>query len=360
MSENKKPKGTWAQRLFIIVLGIILGVLLFWLLNFITKDIGTLPRPELSKVQAIHVDATLVEEQKSLNETLADMKENIRNRQEQRDLLKDSTDNLRNTINQLLRIQKQSLEKGLTLSEQSQQVLAESQTSFLNNQKQYQELNKEIADLMSRQREVEKNLASVSEKIKAQQALAREEYNVLMAKYRWKVASLKLVFLVPIFLIAAWFFTKKRSGVYWPIVYAAFIAVFIQISLVVHEYFPRKYFKYIALLVIIGIVLKLLVHLIKSIIYPKKDWLIKQYQEAYDKCLCPVCGKPIRIGPLRYAVGSRRKALLLVGQGTEALKQQIYACPSCGTQLYEKCDKCSDIRHSLLPFCEHCGAEKTD
>ena len=78
----------------------------------------------------------------------------------------------------------------------------------------------------------------------------------------------------------------------------SFSAVFIQISLVVHEYFPRKYFKYIALLVIIGIVLKLLVHLIKSIISPKKDWLIKQYQEAYDKCLCPVCGKPLTLGVL--------------------------------------------------------------
>ena len=98
-----------------------------------------------------------------------------------------------------------------------------------------------------------------------------------MAKHRWKVAALKLAVLVPIFLIAAWFFTKKRAGVYWPMVYAAFIAVFIQISLVAHEYFPRKYFKYIALLVIIGIVLKLLVHLIKRIISPKKDLLIKQY-----------------------------------------------------------------------------------
>jgi len=359
MSENKKLKGTWLQQFFIIVLGLILGVLLFWLLGFITKDIGTLPEPELSKVRAKYVDAKLVEKQKSLNETLTGMKENIRNWQEQQDILKDSTDNLQNTINQLLSIQKQSLEKGLTLSEESQQVLAESQTSFLNNQKQYQALNKEIAELTSELRNVEKLLVSVSTKIGNQQNLARREYNGLMAKHRWKVAALKLAVMVPIFLIAAWFFIKKRSGAYWPIVYAAFIAVFIRISLVVHEYFPRKYFKYIALLVIIGIVLKLLVYLIKRIISPKKDLLIKQYQEAYDKCLCPICGKPIRIGPLRYAAGSRRRAMVLAGQGTEALKQELYTCPSCGSQLYEKCDKCSGIRHSLLPFCEHCGVEKT-
>lgn len=359
MSENKKLKGTWLQQFFIIVLGLILGVLLFWLLGFITKDIGTLPEPELSKVRAKYVDAKLVEKQKSLNETLTGMKENIRNWQEQQDILKDSTDNLQNTINQLLSIQKQSLEKGLVLSEESQQVLAESQTSFLNNQKQYQALNKEIAELTSELRNVEKLLASVSREIGSQQNLARREYNGLMAKHRWKVAALKLAVMVPIFLIAAWFFIKKRSGIYWPIVYAAFIAVFIRISLVVHEYFPRKYFKYIALLVIIGIVLKLLVYLIKRIISPQKDLLVKQYQEAYDKGLCPICGKPIRIGPLRYAVGPRRRGLVLAGQGAETLKQQVYTCPSCGSQLYEKCDKCSDIRHSLLPFCEHCGVEKT-
>ncbi|MHC4105255.1 MAG: double zinc ribbon domain-containing protein, partial [Planctomycetota bacterium] len=43
-----------------------------------------------------------------------------------------------------------------------------------------------------------------------------------------------------------------------------------------------------------------------------------------------------------------------------ASEQQLYTCPACGTELYEKCDKCSDIRHSLLPFCEHCGNEKAN
>jgi len=152
---------------------------------------------------------------------------------------------------------------------------------------------------------------------------------------------------------------KKRSKAYGPIIYAMFIAVFLKISLVAHEYFPRKYFKYIAILVIIGIVLKLLVYLLKRVVSPKKTWLVKQYQEAYDKSLCPICGKPIRIGPLRYAIGGKGKGLVLAGQGIEASKQQVYTCPSCGTELYEKCNKCSDIRHSLLPFCEHCGNEKS-
>jgi len=360
MGKNKKLKGTWVQRFVIIFLSVLLGVLLYWFLGFITRDIDSLRGPDRSKVEVKYVDAELVERQKSLNESLDGIRENIKNKQEEQGILKDSTNSLQNTINQLLSIQKQNIERGRDLSEQQQQSLAECQAMFLENQKQYQALNKEITELTAQRRQLDKKMAAVSKEIKGQRALAWAEYGGLRSKHRWKIGALKLAVMIPIFLIVAWVFIKKRSGPYWPIVYAAFIAAFVRISLVVHEYFPRKYFKYIALLVIIAIVLKLLTYLIKRIISPKKDWLIKQYQEAYDKCLCPICSKPIRIGPLRYAAGGKYKGLVLAGQGIEASKQELYTCPSCGTQLYEKCDRCSDVRHSLLPFCEHCGNEKSN
>lgn len=359
MSENKKFQGPWIQRAAIVFLGLILGVLLYWLLGFITKDIGSLPAPEFSKVQAKYIDAQIVTKQEDLKETLVGIRENIRNKQEQQTILKDSTDSLQNTINQLLAIQRQSIERNLEFSEENQRNLTESQKVFLENQQLYQNQNKEIAELTSRQRQVEKELVDVSKQVKTQRDLANTEYRGLVTRHRWKLAALKLAVMIPIFLIATWFFIKKRSGAYWPIVYAAFIVAFVRISLVAHEYFPKKYFKYIALLVIIAIVLRLLVYLIKRIVSPKKDWIIRQYQEAYDKNVCPVCSKPIRTGPLRYMVGRKRTGLILAGQGGQAPKQQPYTCPSCGTDLYEKCDKCSDIRHSLLPFCEHCGNEKS-
>lgn len=361
MSENKKLKGPWIQQAFIILLSVVLGVLLYWLLGFITKDIGSLRGPDFSIVQAKYVNAQLRENQKSLEEKLATLNKQIGNKRGRQNILEKGTRSLQTTINQLLSIQKLNIERNLTLPEQQQKVLVDSQTMFLDNQKEFHVLNKEIGELTKQQDQLKEELDTVSEQIQSQLNVARTEYNELMTKHRWKLAALKLAVMIPIFLITAWFFTKKRTGTYWPVVYAAFIAVFVRISLVVHEYFPRKYFKYIALAVIIAIVLRLLVYLIKMIVSPKKDWILKQYQEAYDKNVCPICGKPVRIGPLRYTAGRKRKGLLLLaGQGGEALKQQIYTCPSCGTQLYDKCDKCSDIRHSLLPFCEHCGSEKPD
>lgn len=52
MSENKKLKGTFVQRFFIILLSLVLGVLLFWLLGFVTDDIGSLRGPDFSKGQS--------------------------------------------------------------------------------------------------------------------------------------------------------------------------------------------------------------------------------------------------------------------------------------------------------------------
>jgi hypothetical protein len=231
MSNNKKFKGTWLQQVSIIFSSLILAVLLFWLLGFLTKDIGSLPGPDLHKVQAKYVDDQLVKRQDSLKEKLDIIKENIRNKQEQQRILKDSTDNLQNTINQLLSIQKQETEKGVTLSEQQQQILAESQAMFLENQRQYQALNRQVGEMTSEQRQVEKELASVTKEIYRQNAQAQDEYNGLMNKHRLKVAALKLAVMVPIFLISAWFFTKKRSSTYGPIIYAAFAAIFIRISL---------------------------------------------------------------------------------------------------------------------------------
>ena len=360
MAENKKLKGPWIQHLGIIFLSLIFGVLLFWLLGFLTKDIGSLRGPDFSKVQAGYVNTELVGRQSSLKESLDVIKNNIRDKREQQGILKDSTNNLQNTINQLLSIQKQNIERNLTLSDEQQQRLVESQALFLENQKQYLALNTEIAGLTNQQRQLERELASVTGQIDKQRTSARNEYNRIMSKHRLKVAALKLAVIVPIFLISAWFFIKKRSGMFGPIIYATFIAVFIRISLVVYEYFPRRYFKYIALLVIIAVVLRLLLYLLKRIAAPKKDWILKHHQEAYDKGICPICSKPIRIGPLRYAIGHKRRGIVLAGQGGQACKQELYTCPSCGTELYEKCDKCSDIRHSLLPYCEHCGNEKAN
>lgn len=352
MEPKSKPKakGSWGVRFFILVLGITLGILFFWLLNFLEGDVDRIKGLRKEDIRSQYVDAGLDQQKKTLNATIISLKRRIQKQTEQQTFLQKSTSGLQKTINQLLSIQKESLAKDVVFPEESVQTLKNSQAAFLENQQKYQQFNQELAKSTEQMREKEDTLSSVNRQIAEQQEPAD-------AKYKLRNAIVKLGLLVPIFLVLSFLFMKFRASPYWPLVWSTFIAAFIKIAFVANEYFDEEYFKYIALLVILAIVLRLLIHLIRMIIAPKKDLLIKQYQQLYDKCLCPVCTKPIRTGPLRYIGGLRKKSPLQVASDTDVSKQQVYTCPSCGSGLYHKCEKCDNIRHTLLPYCEHCGTE---
>jgi hypothetical protein len=350
METERKTKGSWGLRFFIIVLGITLGILLFWMLNFVDGDIGRIRGLRWLDIRSEFVEASLDLQKSTLDNEIEELERKIERRTEEQEFLEKSTRGLQNTINQLLSIQKESVAKEISFPEESRETLQKSQAAFLENQRNYQRYNQEISRLTQQLREKEDTFTAVTKQIQEQEKPARK-------KYAFKNAVFRLGFLVPIFLIVSWLFLKYRTSAYSPLVWAAFIVVFINVAMVAHDYFPKPYFKYVALIVIIGIVLRILIYLIKMIIAPKKDLLIKQYQQHYDKCICPVCCKPILSGPLRYA-GWKKKTSVLAAPAAEIYKQQPYTCPSCGTNLYDKCGSCGDIRHTLLPYCEHCGTKK--
>jgi hypothetical protein len=359
METQRKAKGSWGVRFFIAVLGVVLGVLFFWLLTFVEGDIGTMQGPDWNAVRSMYVTPEQDTRQTALAKDVAGLERRILTQTEQQQMLSSSTDGQQNTINQLLSIQRQIIEKGQEIPAASVNTLQESQAAFLENQQKFQQYNREITELRQRQREQEEALADVSEAIRQQEEQASLEFNALLNRHKLKAAVLKLAFLVPVFLAVSFFFMKFRTSAWWALVWAAFIATFIKIGLVAFDSFPEEYFKYIALLVTIAIVIRILIYLIRLIVAPKKDLLIKQYQQHYDRCICPVCSKPIRTGPLRY-IGALHKKTPVPAAPTAAGQQEPYTCPSCGTGLYEKCGQCGDIRHTLLPYCEHCGTQKSE
>ncbi len=358
MASKPKAKGSWGVRFFIFVLGITLGILFFWLLNVLEKDIGNIKMPDKKHVRAEFVDESLDTQQKTLNKDIQRLGHKIKTLGEQLENVVTITRNHQNTINQLLPIQKQSIEQGVEFPDESKQALSGAQSAFLDNQKLQQNLNKQISELTLARQDKQAELHDLEEKIKPLEEDFSEEWQRLSDLHDIKVAAIKLGVLIPIFIVTSVFFMKFRTSAYWPLVWATFIAAFIKIAFVAHYYFDEKLFNYIAILVLIAIVLRLLIYLIRMIVAPKKDLLIKQYQQLYDKCLCPVCSKPIRTGPLRYIGGLKKKSPLHVGGECGLDQQQPYSCPSCGSGLYHKCEKCGNIRHTLLPYCEHCGDER--
>lgn len=358
MEPKPKTKGSWMVRFFIVLLGIVLGGLFYSILSFIERDIGAIRGPDWETIRGEFVTAEMDSEREQLLSDVQRLNHKIDTLREQQQTLNSSTRSLQNTINQLLSIQQQSIEKGQAFPPESMKTLNESQSAFLENQKKDQQYTQEIATLIQQRQQQDQALSAVLETIDSQERLAREKQYTLQKKNDLKVAALKFAFLIPVFLAVSFLFMKHRTGAWWPLVWAVFLATFIKIGFVAHECFPARYFKYIAILVLLGIVLRILIYLIQMIISPKRDLLIRQYQEYYDKYICPVCSKPIRIGPLRYLGGLKKKQILTADHKAESELQQPYTCPSCGTNLYDKCDKCGRTRHTLLPYCEHCGAQK--
>jgi len=165
MEIKPKTKGSWTVRFFILLLGIVLGILFYSLLNFVVADIGTIPSPEYDLVRREFIPERLDQKRDALNKEIQVVKKEIQTQTEMRQILKDSTDSLQNTISQLLTLQKESLEKNVEFAEQSRRTLQESQSVFLDNQKKYQEANLRISQSKQKQWELDSELAKVNEEI---------------------------------------------------------------------------------------------------------------------------------------------------------------------------------------------------
>lgn len=335
---------------------VLFGVLVYWLLGFFTRDIGTWPGPVYAEVEAQLADSDLMEETDDLKARISDTKRAIQNREQRQKVLRDSTSNSERTMNQLLGLQRLTLQQGLSPSTEEIAALASSQQLFLENQAKYQEMNDQIATFNEELREREDRQREVNELLATGRPAIQEEFNRLRSGHQLRLAALKLAVLLPLLGIAVWLFLKRRDSVYAWLIYGFGLALLLKVVVVMHEYFPSRYFKYVLIVFAIALVARILVYLLRSMAYPKLDWLLKQYREAYERFLCPVCSHPIRRGPLKHLFWTRsslKKLHVPANAGED--DDEPYTCPACTTVLFEECSECKHTRHSLLPACSHCG-----
>ena len=358
MTEQHRPKGPWINRFATRLFTLVLGVLIFWVLDFLVEDIRSIRGPQRKEIEERHIDQTLVRRSADLGSQIAEAERRIKDRKEELRVVQDSSQNLQRTMGQLIELQKLTVQKGVTLPTAEQGNLATSLEHFLQSQKQYQELNADLSDLMAQKRALDEEKRRVQSQISNQREPAHAEYNSLNRKHRLKLAALQLLVLVPLLALGAFLVLRRRGSIYFPLYLAFGGATAIKVTLVVHEYFPTRYFKYILIAVLLLAVGRALIHFIRVVAFPKAQWLAKQYRQAYERFLCPVCEYPVRIGPRRFLFWTRRTVNKHIPQKEPAGEEEIYTCPSCGTQLFESCDSCRKIRHALLPHCRHCGAEK--
>ncbi len=358
MSAAASTKGPWRHRILVGLLAGTATVLLYWLLGFAVGDIGSVPGPDWTEYERAHLDPQAVAEQQALARQEQDVLRQIEGRRQRQELLRRSTDASRETMNQLLEMQRLALQKNVKPSEAEQAALADSQQLFLQNQRAFQALNDEIVGLSEQAAQVQVRSAQQAQALEEKRVPVRAAFEELARHHELRMAALKLAFLLPLLAAAAYAFLRWRAGSLAPLVYAAGIAVLAKVAEVVHEYFPSRYFKYVALLAVLAVVVRLLVALLRAAARPGRDWLLKRFREAYEQFRCPRCDFPVRRGPLRFLLRTRRGVVNLGATPTGEAEPGPYTCPACGAAVYEECSACHAVRPSLLPWCERCGAEK--
>ncbi len=356
-TAERERRGTWWQRFLIWAFSVALSLLFFWLLGFILQDIGRLRGPNWDEFETQRLDPELRKSSERLSSELADINREIQNQERRQSLLRDSTANSQKTLSQLLELQRMSLEQKGALPEVQQKALADSQQLFLDNQKKDLEFNDSLASLHERQSNLMEEQRKNDEKLNEALVPLRTDFNQLERRHRLRVAAIKIGVLTPLVVLGGWLFARNRSSPYPPMVYAFGVAVLAKAFVVMHEYFPSEYFRYILILSALAVIGWLLARLLSIVARPSRDTRLKQYRESYDAFLCPVCQYPIRRGPLRFMSWTSR-SLRRASKPLVGVSDEPYTCPSCATTLFEKCPSCTGTRHSLLPACEHCGAAK--
>jgi len=359
MKKIENSNETWLYGFLIKSFIIIFGILIFWILGFFLEDIEAIKGPVYNRIEKNYLEPNLIEDQQDLKDQIEDLSRKQIKNQNEISILKNSSGNLQSTINQLISLKRLALENSKIVTKSEEEQLSRSVETFLKNQETYQKLNIELAQIIEDKEILEIKKQEIEEKLKDQRGEAQKNYRDLLKNHNLKLAFLQILILFPFLIEGIYLILKKKSSNYFLIFIGYGIAVFFKMFLVVHKYFPSRYFKYILILGLLLTVIKILIYLINIIKNPKKQWLLKQYREGYEKFLCPVCQYPIRRGPRKFLYWTRRTVGKISLPNNHTIeKDKPYSCPSCGTTLFEECSVCHQIKHALLPTCCHCGSKK--
>lgn len=353
----KKAKGTFWTRLILLLLAGAFGLLVLWSAGFLLDDIRAKNWPNYQEFSEERIDESMQEELGVLNLQLKDLDHQHDLVNQQRGFIKDSSKSLKITVDHLFNLKDKG--QGLISETQFSQVLA-----TLDKVIQIQDEFKETAELYlqttNERFELSKQIRILEERIAEEKKKIHEEYDEVLHDYKVKVAVIQLAVLIPLTILCCFLWVKRRDSIYRMIYRAAALAIYFKTFQVLQQNFPERYFKYIVVIVMLLLVGWGFVRLMRRQVKPQVEALLQQYRQAYERFLCPVCDYPIRIGPRKFLYWTRRtvhKTALAANTAAPA-KEESYCCPSCGTDLFEECESCGKICHSLLPNCQHCGNEK--
>ncbi len=354
----KRAKGTFWARFTILLLAFVFGVLIYWSAGFLLNDIRLFKRIDGVAFFEERMDASQEQELERMNMRLEELDHQHTLIGQQRAFIKDSSGSLKITVDNLFRLKDKH--QALISETQFSQVLA-TLDRVIKIQNEFKATADRYLKTTNERFELKKQIEALKKRIEIQRAEVQTLYNAELHRHRVKTTIVKICFLLPLVLGCTVLLVKKRASIYRLIYFSAAIAIYLKTTLVLHDNFPTRYFKYILTLALLALVGWGFAWLIRRLVKPKVENLLKQYRQAYERFLCPVCEYPIRTGPRKYLYWTRRtvhKTAISAGHGADEA-DEAYTCPSCGTSLFEACASCGKTCHTLLPNCVHCGNTKT-
>lgn len=365
MKTDNRPtgrKGPLGHRILVWIFSVGVAVLAFWLLGYLLQDIDRAEGPSYQEMVTERIPQELSDQQQAIEKSIEEGRQRTTEVKEQRRVLGESITGSQQTINQLIDLQKLSMQDDAeTLSDQEQSALADSLQSFLQLQQQSQTLSSELVSLNLQTQQQQRDRADTLQKITVASRPLMDDYQKASIRHQWRIAGIKLAILCPFLLLIGFLFLRRSSGTYTPIFYAFAASLIVRVLLVMHDHFPDNVFRYLLIITSLLVATWILIKLLRTIARPSKNWLLKQYREAYAAFICPECEFPIRRGPMRFTAWTRRtlRKSVELTSATDASEGDVpYTCPCCETTLFETCKQCSKTRPSLLPACDKCGDVK--
>lgn len=180
-------------------------------------------------------------------------------------------------------------------------------------------------------------------------AQADDRYQVVLRKLELRVFGMRLLFTLPLLLIAGWLFAKKRRSRYWPFVWGfiffALFAFFVELV----PYLPSYggYVRYAVGIVLTVVLGRYAIRALSQYVEQKRKEeaqpsvtrresldFAKAFAQIVAK-ICPGCERPI-----------------------DTADPNANFCPHCGIGLFNTCTHCQTRKNAFSRFCHACG--KTD
>lgn len=358
-TAGAKNQGPWWHRFSVRCCTVLLFILVYQTIGFLTDDVWRMAGPDYQQLQANSAAAPVQAKVDALNAEIGKLQRLARDKRVNQTELREITSTSQQTWTQLQEFRKLAVAKQKELSPSEQQALDDSQMLFLKNQQAGLELQSELAELTRKEAGLRDRLEDAETELRAEQSKVQAEYATLMNRHQLFLGGMQLLVLIPLIAAAGFFFYRSRQSRWLPFAQAFGGAVILKVIVLLHSYFPLDMLIYPLVATGLLVVGALLWGLIRLVSRPNRQWLLNQYRDAYQSFMCPVCDYPIRRGPLKFLYWNRKSLKRLqIPQQTIGVPDENYTCPCCATPLFEECPQCHHTRHALLPACESCGALK--